>query len=88
VSELDVPLLVRHTRLLLRFYPRAYRAHRGEEILDTLLETTRPGRGWPPAREVVSVIGGGLRARQAANLSQGLRATLRHRVRTGSPTIS
>ena len=78
MSELDVSLLVRHTRLLLRFYPAAYRAHRGEEILDTLLETTRPGRGWPPAREVASVIGGGLRARRAVNLSQGLRASLRH----------
>jgi hypothetical protein len=78
VSELDVPLLVRRTRLLLRAYPRAYRAHRGEEILDTLLETTRPGHGWPPAREVVSVIGGGLRARRAANLSQGLGTSLRH----------
>jgi hypothetical protein len=78
VSELDVSLLVRRTRLLLRFYPPAYRAHRGEEILDTLLETTRPGRGWPPAREVASVIGGGLRARRAANLNQGLRVSLRH----------
>lgn len=78
MSELDASLLVRHTRLLLRFYPAAYRAHRGEEILGTLLETTRPGRGWPPAREVTSVIGGGLRARRAVNLSQGLRASLRH----------
>jgi hypothetical protein len=78
VSELDVPLLVRRTRLLLRAYPPAYREHRGEEILDTLLETTRPGRGWPPAREVVSVAAGGLRARRAANLSQGLAASLRH----------
>jgi hypothetical protein len=78
VSELDVSLLVRRARLLLRFYPPGYRAHRGEEILDTLLETTRPGRGWPPAREVASVIGGGLRARRAANLNQGLPASLRH----------
>jgi len=78
VSELDAALLVRRTRLLLRSYPKAYRAHRGEEILGTLLETTRPGRGWPPAREVASVIGGGLRARRAANLSQGLGASLRH----------
>ena len=78
MSELEVPLLARHTRLLLRCYPKAYRAHRGEEILDTLLETTRPGQGWPPAREVASVIGGGLRARRAANMNQGLRAGLRH----------
>jgi hypothetical protein len=77
VSELDAGLLVRRTGLLLRFYPPGYRARRGEEILGTLLETTRPGRGWPPAREVASVIGGGLRARRAANLSQGLGASLR-----------
>ncbi len=78
MSELDAGLLVRCTGLLLRFYPPGYRAHRGEEILGTLLETTRPGRGWPPAREVASVIGGGLRARRAANLDQGLGASLRH----------
>lgn len=78
MSELDVSLLARRTRLLLHCYPKAYRAHRGEEIFGTLLETTRPGRSWPPAREVASVIGGGLRARRAANLSQGLRASLRH----------
>ena len=78
MSELDAALLVRRTRLLLRSYPKAYRAHRGEEILGTLLETTRPDRGWPPAREVASVIGGGLRARRAANLNHGLRASLRH----------
>jgi hypothetical protein len=78
VSELDATLLIRHTRLLLRCYPKAYRAHRGEEIFGTLLDTTRPGRGWPPPREVASVIGGGLRARRAANLNQGLRASLRH----------
>lgn len=84
MSELDADLLVRRTRLLLRAYPKAYRAHRGEEILDTLLETTRPGRGWPPAREVASVISGGLRARRAANLSQGLGASLRHSVMLGA----
>jgi len=78
VSEPDASLLARRTRLLLRCYPKAYRAHRGEEIFGTLLETTRPGRGWPPAREVASVVGGGLRARRAANLNQGLRASLRH----------
>lgn len=77
MSELDASLLVRRTRLLLRCYPKAYRASRGEEILDTLLETTRPGRDWPPAREMASLVGGGLRARKAANLSQGVGATLR-----------
>jgi hypothetical protein len=78
MSELNAALLARHTRLLLRCYPKAYRAHRGEEIFDTLLDTTRPGRGWPPPREVASVIDGGLRARRAANLNQGVRASLRH----------
>jgi len=37
VSEPDASLLARRTRLLLRCYPKAYRAHRGEEIFGTLL---------------------------------------------------
>ncbi len=61
----------------MRAYPSAYRAGRAEEIIGTLLEATPPGRNWPLAYEVASVIGGGLRARRAANLRQGLSASLR-----------
>ena len=69
--------LERHVGRLLHAYPPAYRADRSEEITGTLLEATPTGRDWPPAREAASVIGGGLRARRAANLRQGLPASLR-----------
>jgi hypothetical protein len=64
-------------RWLLRAYPAAYRAVRGEEIFGTLLEAVPPGRDWPPARETVALAAAGLRARRAANLRQGLAASLR-----------
>jgi hypothetical protein len=68
--------LERRARHLLRAYPPAYRADRGEEILGTLLEATPPGRDWPSAREAASVIGGGLRTRRQANQRQGVPASL------------
>jgi len=69
--------LERRARWLLRAYPAAYRADRGEEIIGTLLEAVPPGRDWPPARETVALAAAGLRARRAANLRQGLAASLR-----------
>jgi hypothetical protein len=69
--------LERRARSLLRAYPMGYRADRGEEILGTLLEATPPGRGWPPARDVASVLAGGLRARRTANLRQAAADSLR-----------
>jgi hypothetical protein len=69
--------LERRARWLLRAYPAAYRADRGEEIIGTLLEAVPPGRDWPPSREAVALIAAGLRARRAANLRQGLAASLR-----------
>jgi hypothetical protein len=69
--------LVRRARWLLRAYPAAYRAERGEEIIGTLLEAVPPGREWPPAREAVALVAAGLRARRAANLRQGLAVSLR-----------
>jgi uncharacterized protein (TIGR03382 family) len=69
--------LERRARWLLRAYPAAYRADRGEEIIGTLLETVPPGRGWPPSREAVLLVAAGLRARRAANLRQGLAASVR-----------
>jgi hypothetical protein len=69
--------LERRARWLLRAYPAAYRADRGEEIIGTLLEAVPPGRDWPPSREAVALVAEGLRARRAANLRQGLAASLR-----------
>lgn len=43
---------------LLRFYPRAYRAERGDEMLATLVEADRP-----LGRETAALVIGGLRAR-------------------------
>jgi hypothetical protein len=69
--------LERRARWLLSAYPAAYRADRGEEIIGTLLEAVPPGRAWPPSRETVALVAAGLRARRAANLRQGLAASLR-----------
>jgi hypothetical protein len=69
--------LERRARWLLRAYPVAYRADRGEEIIGTLLEVVPPGRDWPPSRETVALVAAGLHARRAANLRQGLGASLR-----------
>ncbi|MFZ0047195.1 MAG: hypothetical protein WAL16_15230 [Streptosporangiaceae bacterium] len=59
--------LERRCRLLLRAYPPAYRRHRGEEILGTLLEATPAGRGWPRLRDARSLAMAGLRERAAQN---------------------
>ena len=73
----DAGRLERRARWLLRAYPAAYRADRGEEIIGTLLEAVPPGRDWPPPREAIALVASGLRARRAANLRQGLAASSR-----------
>jgi len=73
----DLSRLERRARLLLRAYPPGYRRRRGEEILGTLLEATPPGRGWPPARDLTSVLRGGIAARRDTNRSPGAAASLR-----------
>jgi len=73
----DAGRLERRARWLLRAYPAAYRADRGEEIIGTLLEAVPPGRDWPPPREAIALIAAGLHARRAANLRQGLAVSLR-----------
>ena len=73
----DAGRLERRARWLLRAYPAVYRADRGEEIIGTILEAVPPGRDWPPSREAIALVASGLRARRAANLRQGLAASLR-----------
>jgi hypothetical protein len=75
-SDSAVSRLERRARLLLRAYPPGYRRRRGEEILGTLLEATPPGRSWPPARDLASVLRGGVRARRDANRRQGAAASV------------
>ena len=55
--------LERRCRRLLRAYPAWYRRGRGDEILDTLLEASPPGRGWPSFRDTRALVIGGLRVR-------------------------
>jgi hypothetical protein len=84
IRRSDTGRLERRARWLLRAYPAAYRAHRGEEITGTLLEATPPGRDWPPHRETAALITAGLRARREANLRQGLAASLRQTAMVGA----
>lgn len=77
--ELRIPRgrLERRIRLLLRAYPKGYRADRGEEMLGTLLQATPDGRDWPPARDSWSLLAGGTRARRASNRQLGPATSLR-----------
>jgi hypothetical protein len=54
-------------RRLLRAYPSAYRADRGAEILDTLLDAAPEGRRRPTFRDRRTLVMGGLRVRSAQN---------------------
>ncbi|GAB4059911.1 hypothetical protein [Catellatospora paridis] len=58
---------------LLRLYPKAYRHHRGAEMLGTLMDAAEAGQGRPPLREIGALMLGALRARvgTAAGLSVG-----------------
>jgi len=71
------PSLERGYRRLLRAYPRAYRRHRGEEMLATLLEAAPPGRSRPTRDEAADLLAGAARERlglhAVPNLAAGLR---------------
>ena len=69
--------LERRCRTLLRAYPRWYRRQRGEEMLATLLEASRPGQRWPSARDARALITGGLRVRAAQDQRLTTGASLR-----------
>jgi hypothetical protein len=58
-----VSSLERRCRRLLYAYPAWYRRGRGEEMLDTLLEASPPGRRWPSFRDTRALVIGGLRVR-------------------------
>lgn len=55
--------LERRYRRLLWAYPRAYRRHRGDEMVGTLLDAAAPGQCRPTAAEWRDLIGRGLRCR-------------------------
>jgi hypothetical protein len=74
--------LERHTRLLLRAYPAAYRRERGGEIIGTLLEAS-DDRTWPRVRDARALTFGGLKARAAQNRQRTAGANLRVAVMAG-----
>jgi hypothetical protein len=69
--------LERRYRRLLRAYPKQYRSARADEMIGTLLDATAPGQRRPSARESVSLIAGGVRARAARNADMPALASLR-----------
>jgi len=69
--------LERRCRRLLRAYPRWYRRQRGDEMLATLLESSRPGQRWPSARDARALIIGGLRVRATQDQRLTTAANLR-----------
>ena len=67
----------RRCRWLLLAYPADYRQVRGEEMLDTLLQSTPAGRTWPLPRDCRAMIAGGLQVRAAQNRRLSTPANLR-----------
>jgi len=59
----DLDGLHRRYRRLLWAYPNWYRRERGQEILTTLLDAAQPGQRRPTARDIVDVLGQGIRCR-------------------------
>jgi hypothetical protein len=66
----------RYSRLL-RAYPSAYRAERGDEILDTLMAAAPHDRTWPTFRDARTLVLGGLRVRAAQDHRLSRMANLR-----------
>jgi hypothetical protein len=69
--------LERRCGWLLLAYPAAYRQQRGEEMLGTLLQSAPADRNWPPLRDCLAMIIGGLQVRTAQNRRLGTGASLR-----------
>jgi len=63
--------------MLLRAYPASYRQQRADEMVGTLLETTPPGRTWPPPRDIIALLLSGLRARSGQDQRFSTAASLR-----------
>ncbi|MET7394857.1 hypothetical protein ABZS66_15345 [Dactylosporangium sp. NPDC005572] len=68
--------LERRYRALLRAYPAAYRAERGDEIVDTYLDLAAPGRRWPSPADVADLVRGGVRQHLRAAGATGLPSAL------------
>jgi len=62
--------LERRYRLLLKAYPRDYRAAKGEEILATLLDNARPGQRLPSLADAADIVGHAARRRASRELEE------------------
>ena len=80
--------LERRCRVQLRLYPPEYRRERAEEIIGTLLEGTPEGRSWPLARDLRSLVIGGVQARAALNRQLTTAANLRIATLSAFPPFS
>ncbi|GAA2342812.1 hypothetical protein [Dactylosporangium salmoneum] len=65
----------RYVRLL-RWYPSAYRAERGDELVDMYLDLARPGQRRPRPGDVLDLVRGGLRQRLREHRAGGLEDAL------------
>ena len=66
-DQAAVQVLDRRYRWWLRVYPQRLRQDRGAELLDTLLELSRPGQRRPAPEQVAAVLRAGLRARSGTD---------------------
>jgi hypothetical protein len=62
--------LERNCRILLRFYPRAYRKLRGPELVATLADSTPPNRSFPTFANTRSLATAGVRERIATSAGE------------------
>jgi hypothetical protein len=62
--------LERNCRILLRFYPRAYRKLRGPELVATLADSTPPDRSFPTFANTRSLATAGIRERIASSAGE------------------
>jgi hypothetical protein len=77
-AVMSIDELERRYVRLLRWYPPPDRVRLGDELLDTLLASTRPGQKRPTAHERRALILGGLRARTRSNGHRTARETWAH----------
>ncbi|MDX6263702.1 MAG: hypothetical protein QOH84_5390 [Kribbellaceae bacterium] len=56
--------------LVLHVYPKSYRDTHGDELL-ACLDEVHPHRDWPPLREAITLLRGGIRARVTAETETG-----------------
>jgi hypothetical protein len=79
--------LERNCRLLLRFYPRAYRKLRGPELIATLADSTPPNRSFPTFANTRSLATAGIRERIATSAGESPGEIRRWGAQSGSLVV-